>query len=163
MAGIKKGTEAAMVTYGLFETWTRWKEGRLEESEVDAAFQNTPFTSEVVYNLIVIVSNALGTVANLEGRSFEDARADLWLQLAAGTDDHAARVMREAVTAWTSGSVEDAQYVNESGMLTEVDPSDLMMHFVALWTMLAGVLTEHAGKSLGDALEVLRLYMGIPQ
>lgn len=163
MAGIEKGTEAARVTYDLFETWARWKEGRLYESEVDATFENAPFTSEVVYNLIVIVSSALGTVANLQGRSLEDARADLWLQLAAGTDNHAAQVMREAVTAWTSGRVEDAQYVNDSGMLTEVEPAELMMSFVALWTMLAGVLTEYAGKPLGDALEVLRVYMGIEQ
>jgi hypothetical protein len=161
MAGIEKGTEAARTTYRLIESWAEWKEGRLDESEVDAVFENTPFTSEVVYNLIFIVGAALITVADLQGRSVEDARADLWLQLAAGTDDHATRVMREAVTAWTSGSVEDAQYVNESGMLNEFDPPDLMMHFVALWTMLAGVLTEHAGKPLDDALKVLRLYMGI--
>ncbi len=111
----------------------------------------------------MIVGRAVNAVATVTASlPFEDVLANIWQQLASQeTDTSGAQVMRTAITAWTSGSATDAHFVNETGILAEVDPTVLMMHFVGAWTMLARKLTEHTGEPLGSALEGLRLWLAL--
>jgi hypothetical protein len=130
MAEIEKGSEAAQATYRLFQTWVRWDEGPVSDGEVEVAFDSAmAYATEVVFNLILIVGGMVNTIAGLQRRSFDDALADVWRQLAAKEgDNRAAEVMRAAVTAWHGGSAADADFINETGMLNEAEPQTLMMH-----------------------------------
>jgi hypothetical protein len=155
---LEKGSPAACAIYRLIEAWDRKTRGQASAEELDDAVAGCIAGGPpALYHAILVVGGAVNTIAMLSGMGFDEVLARLWQQLAARSDDRGAAVMRTVVTAWCNGN---AEWVNESGLLDEVEPDALFLHFAAVWVLLARSLEAQHGMAVSASLLDLRSALG---
>lgn len=155
---IDKGSEAAWTVKALVEAFVVHDEARMAEA-LTRAETNLP---RVTYHLIVVAGGAIQTVANLVGEPLEKTMGDLFVQIAKDSrDDEPARVMREMVTAWSTGDDALAHAVNASGALQSVHPNDLILHFLGITRMIVDDLAKWSKQPADEWLEGMWVSLGV--
>jgi hypothetical protein len=149
VGGIEKGTPAAWATRSLIEAFVNEDARALESAENDAQSN----LREVTRDLIVVAGGCVRAFAHTAQQPFDEVLASIWAQFAQrDTDTEVAQLMRASVTAWCRGDERNAEFLNESGAFTNVDPSELILHFLGFINMVMRRLAQYYGEPIEEVL-----------
>ena len=148
---INRGSEAAWSTRRLLETaWAR-EYYRFNEEITRAS----DYWGDVLRNLVIVLGGVVTAIGSLNEQSYEEMLPYLWSQLAVRSDSEEAVLMREMVTAWSSGNPEDVDALNASGTFDKVDGRLLVTHFAYATELLIKTLSKQSGRSADDCVQDL--------
>lgn len=108
---------------------------------------------KVFWHLIVVLGGTIQTIANFANQTFEDALPPLLAQIALRTEEEAANVAREALTAWCSGEEDLVADLGFDEAIYNAGPKLVLLHLLLMLSSISQSWANQTGFSMSDVRE----------